>query len=104
MKIKEVLDQMEKANKFISLVGGVEYKAFINFNNYSETFTFRNYKEFKKFLFAEYISAYCQKVLDLDIELDSKGCADISFSYMYQFGNRFTEQTGCAIHLAIGQY
>lgn len=103
MKIKEVLDQMEKANKFISLVGDAEYKAFICLDDY-DTKTFKNYKEFKKFLFAEYISAYCEKVLDLDIELDSKGCADISFSYMYQFGNRFQEQTGCSLHLAISRY
>ena len=49
MKIKEVLDQMEKANKFISLVGDAAYQAIICLDDI-ETKTFKNYKEFKKIL------------------------------------------------------
>lgn len=99
MEIKKLFQQMEQVNKFVDLVGDTPFILECCFDD-CDIKKFATYKAFKKYLDDEYINAYKEELLKQDINIDSKGCADVHFSWFYRYGNN-TKEINCHFSLVI---
>jgi len=80
MKIKELMKEMERTNKFLCMVGENQYIISISINGY-DTNKFHTFKEFEKYLKQEYAKWFIPQLLEQEIELDGHGCSDCFFDY-----------------------
>lgn len=78
MNIKELFKSMEKANQFAKMVGEEPYIMWMSFDGYYGM-KFESWKEFDEYVKNEYAKWYVPSLYKQEIELDSKGCADVFF-------------------------